>query len=221
MRYLKFIALLFSMIVNFIHVQGINIEEGKQIFTSRCASCHSINKKVVGPALRDVDKRHTGKWIIDFVHSSQTVIKSGDEAAVALFNSHGQTIMPDHTDLKADQIQSIISYIKEQSLTPPLAPVASNLSLNKPYYNKNSLLNRIVYLNFEGNHTPIKPTDYMSWFLIAVIVIVLITVLYVVVYVNLIVDKNDERKSIKDKVLTIPANEIDEEDLIHSLKEVG
>ena len=56
--------------------------EGKTIFASRCASCHNVNKVIVGPALAGVGDRHTEDWIIKFVHSSQTVIKGGDKAAV-------------------------------------------------------------------------------------------------------------------------------------------
>ncbi|HCU46613.1 MAG TPA: cytochrome C, partial [Sphingobacterium sp.] len=44
-----------------------NIDEGKALFKSRCASCHAIDKRVIGPALKDVDKRHEEKWIIDFI----------------------------------------------------------------------------------------------------------------------------------------------------------
>jgi len=47
-----------------------NNEEGKVIFSSRCTACHSIEKKVVGPAPMDIDRRHDEKWIIAFVHSS-------------------------------------------------------------------------------------------------------------------------------------------------------
>src|SRR5947209_6841195 len=81
------------------------LDEGKTIFASRCAACHNINKVVVGPALAGVDKRHNIDWIINFVHSSQTVIKSGDPAANALFNQFNHIQMPNHPDLSADNIK--------------------------------------------------------------------------------------------------------------------
>ena len=59
------------------------------IFSSRCASCHNVNKVVVGPALAGVSDRHTEDWIIHFVHSSQSVIKGGDTAAIALYEKAG------------------------------------------------------------------------------------------------------------------------------------
>ena len=90
------------------------VEQGKAIFMSRCASCHNINKTLTGPALIDVDKRHSIDWIINFVHSSQTMVKKGDKDALALFEKF-KIAMPDHPDLTDDNIKSIVEYIKLES----------------------------------------------------------------------------------------------------------
>jgi Cytochrome c553 len=90
------------------------VEEGKSIFTSRCSSCHNINKLVVGPALAGVDQRRSIDWIIKFVQSSQTLIKSGDKDAAAIFAKFNIT-MPDHPDLTASNIKSVVDYIKSQA----------------------------------------------------------------------------------------------------------
>jgi mono/diheme cytochrome c family protein len=92
------------------------VAEGKTIFTARCAACHSVNKVVTGPALAGVDQRHNIDWIINFVHASQTVIKSGDEKAVALFEKFNKITMPDHPDLTPDNIKSIVEYIKSEAV---------------------------------------------------------------------------------------------------------
>jgi cytochrome c2 len=63
------------------------VDEGKLIFTSRCASCHNVNKIIVGPALAGVSERHPVEWIVKFIHSSQTVIKGGDKTAVDLYEN--------------------------------------------------------------------------------------------------------------------------------------
>lgn len=91
------------------------IEEGKAIFNSRCATCHNINKTAVGPALAGIDERRSFDWIVKFVQSSQTFIKTGDEQAVAVFTAFNGIPMPDHTDLTADNIRDIVTFIKSQS----------------------------------------------------------------------------------------------------------
>jgi mono/diheme cytochrome c family protein len=90
-------------------------EEGKTIFMTRCAACHNINKQMTGPALAGIDERRSIDWIINFVHSSQAMIKKGDKDAVALFEKFNKVPMPDHPDLTGDNIKSIVEYIRSQS----------------------------------------------------------------------------------------------------------
>jgi len=97
-------------------------DEGKLIFTSRCASCHNVNKVVLGPALAGVGQRHSMDWIIHFVHSSQTVIKGGDKDAIALFEKFNKIPMPDHADLSENNIKNVLVYIKSATKTIPDPP---------------------------------------------------------------------------------------------------
>lgn len=89
--------------------------DGKSIFISRCAACHNVNKILTGPALAGVDERRSIDWIINFVHSSQAMVKKGDKDAVALYEKFNKIPMPDHPDLSADNIKSIVEYIKSES----------------------------------------------------------------------------------------------------------
>jgi cytochrome c551/c552 len=115
-------------------------EEGKTIFSTRCAGCHNVNKTLTGPALAGIDQRRSIEWIVNFVHSSQSMVKSGDKEAVALFEQFNRIPMPDHPDLTEDNIKSIVEYIKSESggaakqavavteVENPSAPLSSILS---------------------------------------------------------------------------------------------
>ncbi len=51
-------------------------DSGRRLFQERgCIGCHSVAKKggVIGPALDDVSKRRTGKWIVDHFKDPQSV----------------------------------------------------------------------------------------------------------------------------------------------------
>ncbi len=117
------------------------VDEGKKIFTSQCASCHNVNKVIVGPALAGVTDRHSEDWIIKFVHSSQTVIKGGDQAAVTLYEKFNKVPMPDHLDLSPENIKGILAYIKSETKSTVLVP---------------SFRPDIVH----PNYTPISITNY-------------------------------------------------------------
>jgi cytochrome c551/c552 len=122
-------------------------EEGKVIFLSRCAACHNINKVLTGPALSGVDQRHTIDWIVNFVHSSQSVINGGDQAAVALFEKFNRIRMPDHRDLSADNIKNIVAYIKTESSTAPKTPVFRPGKV-QPYYTPLTISNYGYFLTY-------------------------------------------------------------------------
>jgi cytochrome c551/c552 len=91
------------------------VEEGKTIFTTRCAGCHNVNKQVLGPALAGIDQRRSLDWIVNFVQSSQALVKSGDKDAVALFKQFNNIPMPDHKDLSKTQIENVVEFIKAEA----------------------------------------------------------------------------------------------------------
>lgn len=119
------------------------IEDGKAIFMSRCAGCHNVNKTLTGPALAGVDQRRSFEWIVGFVHSSQTLVKSGDKDAVGIFNQFNKVPMPDHPDLTEENIKSIVEYIKAEAASAnasdkvfkpsKLQTIYKPLSLSKDY----------------------------------------------------------------------------------------
>lgn len=84
-------------------------EPGEQLFQTHCNACHTVGGgRRVGPDLKGVSERHSEEWLIKFVQSSQTVIKSGDPAANKLFDEY-KVQMPDQP-LTAAEVKSVIAY---------------------------------------------------------------------------------------------------------------
>ncbi len=91
---------------------------GETIFNKTCKACHTIGLgKLVGPDLANVRNRRSDEWLLKFIKSSQTVIKSGDSIAVAVFNENNKFIMPDQ-QLSDSEIKSILDYITINSPDP-------------------------------------------------------------------------------------------------------
>lgn len=157
--------------------------QGKAVFQKNCTSCHAIQTQIVGPALRNVFDRHSEAWIIRFVHSSQTVIKSGDTSAVALFSKFNQTVMPDHPNLSDQDIKNIIGYIKTESSNALAQAPAATVAVddNDPYKGESGFVRQVVYIDLPGEHSPILPTDYRTWFVIGSLITLCLFTLFTVI----------------------------------------
>jgi mono/diheme cytochrome c family protein len=80
------------------------------VFNGRCSGCHSVGRgEVVGPDLAGVTTRHERAWLRAFIRSSQSVIRSGDRQAVALYARYRKT-MPDH-ELGEAEIDALLDWI--------------------------------------------------------------------------------------------------------------
>jgi cytochrome c551/c552 len=124
------------------------VEEGKTIFLSRCAACHNVNKAMTGPALAGVDQRRSLEWITKFVHSSQSLIKSGDKDATALYEQFNRVPMPDHPDLTSENIKNIMEYIKSEAKPTDenKGPFAKPGKLTTPYKPLNLQKNYLFFI---------------------------------------------------------------------------
>lgn len=93
-------------------------ESGKQIFQKSCAACHSIGAgKLIGPDLAGVNDKRPEDWLLKFTKSSQSLVKSGDKTAIALFEEFNKMPMPDQA-LSDDQIRKVLAHIKETAGGP-------------------------------------------------------------------------------------------------------
>ena len=91
------------------------IQAGQAVFNANCKTCHAVNKKVVGPALKGiVDRAPSIQWIKDFVHNSAKVIASGDEYAKKIYEENNKTQMTAFTGLKDEEIMNVLAYIESE-----------------------------------------------------------------------------------------------------------
>jgi cytochrome c2 len=90
-------------------------QNGEAIFKQNCAACHSVGKgRLVGPDLQSVTNKRSESWLLNFTKSSQSLIKSGDADAKAIFNEYNQIMMPDFNLPDAD-LKAIFAYIESKS----------------------------------------------------------------------------------------------------------
>jgi len=90
--------------------EGADAASGEKLFKANCAACHKLDKKAVGPALRDVADRYDRDWLYEWIKDSQGLIKSGDATAVTLFAENNNSVMTSFPALSNGDIDNILAY---------------------------------------------------------------------------------------------------------------
>ena len=134
---------------------------GEETFKSICAACHTIKMgRKVGPDLSGVYQIRKNEWLTQFIRSSQKFIKSGDTAAIAIYNEYNKIPMPDNR-LSDDQILSVIEYIKTSDRNASAASGKSGV--------KDTLTSAVIQSNVTVDslnilYPPEKISDGISFF---------------------------------------------------------
>ncbi len=94
--------------------------QGKALFNANCASCHKLDAKMTGPALRGVSGRHSKEWLYKWIVNSKALIATGDAEAVAIFNEYNKVAMNAFPQLSNADIDNIIAYTDSPPPPPPV-----------------------------------------------------------------------------------------------------
>ena len=85
---------------------------GKKLFTEKtCTSCHGVDTKIVGPALKDIAKAYSEKSgnIVKFLKGNADAIVDTDPGQVAIMKANIDGMLKDVTP---EEMQAIAAYIR-------------------------------------------------------------------------------------------------------------
>ena len=123
--------------------------KGKSLFNTNCAACHKLDKKMAGPALRNVETRLAEEegldreWLYAWIKNSAGVIKSGDAYANKIYNEYGGDAMTPFPTLSNTDIDDILAYTAEEKApTPP--PPSGGVNISSATTASNGITNEII-----------------------------------------------------------------------------
>lgn len=134
-------------------------QNGELLFTQNCTACHTIGGgPLVGPDLKGVSEKYEESWLLKFIQSSQTMVKAGDEQAVATFQQYNMVPMPNFP-FKVDEVREILDYIESKSTVTATvepeqsAPIAKENNASVLHPEKKSLdyyhpYKRLIFWSF-------------------------------------------------------------------------
>lgn len=107
-------------------------DKGKQLFKNNCAACHNMEKRVVGPALKNVVKNQGEDWTKSWIKNNNKLRASGDKHANQIFKEYNGMAMPAYEHLGDDALNDITTYLaqyndkKAEAKANQPAPIASS-----------------------------------------------------------------------------------------------
>lgn len=104
------VVFLVSFSVNAQDVDEARQKEGKKLFKSLCASCHKLDKKLVGPALGKIEDKRDNEWLKKWIRNNAELRASGDADANAIYKEYNQSNMTAFPQLTDKQIDDILYY---------------------------------------------------------------------------------------------------------------
>jgi mono/diheme cytochrome c family protein len=107
--------------------QGGDPVKGKELFNTNCAACHKLDAKATGPMLRGIAAKHDMAWLYKWIHNSSALIKSGDAAAVKVYEENNKVQMTAFPQLSEADIDNIIAYTSEPKAAAPAAVVGEKV----------------------------------------------------------------------------------------------
>ena len=108
-------SFLFAFSLN-VSAQEGDAKLGKALFNANCASCHKLDKKLVGPALGKISERRELSWLKAWIKDNAALRASGDADAIAIYEEYKKSPMTAFPQLSDRDIENIIAYMD----APPL-----------------------------------------------------------------------------------------------------
>jgi len=117
----------------------LSAQDGKALFQSDCASCHSPTKVVTGPALQGVTSRVPDKKLLHaWIKNNTAVLASGNKYFNDLYVQYGKTPMNTFPQLTDQEIDAILTYVETYKAPGPGA--GSPTQVNQPGEDSDSTL---------------------------------------------------------------------------------
>ncbi len=154
-------------------------KNGRKLFKQNCASCHKLDRKLVGPALVGVTDKYSEDWLLKWIRNNAELRASGDEDAIAIYEEYNGSVMSAFPTLSDQDIFDILQYTIDGDPKPtvvagtPTATLAESkdysmqitIGLGLLLFVMISLLARMKNtLRLVNGEDPVSILDEAGWF---------------------------------------------------------
>jgi cytochrome c553 len=118
------ILLSFLLVVIISVGSKVAAQDGSQLFSTYCSSCHNPFKVVQGPALKGVEERVTDHaLLVSWIKNNAAVLASGNQYFTDLKKQFNGVTMSTFPNLSTADVEAILKYLRD--VKPPAPPPPS------------------------------------------------------------------------------------------------
>lgn len=88
------------------------VTDGQALFQMKCSTCHRMDEKLIGSALRGITKRRSPEWIMNMILNPDGMIKENKEAR-ELFEKLKVRMAPQN--MNEDEARKILEYLRTEN----------------------------------------------------------------------------------------------------------
>lgn len=101
-------------------VKSINIPEtidaslataGEDVYNKMCTACHKMDRRFIGPMLKDVTIKRSPEWIMNMILNPEEMIQK-DPIAMQLLIESNMAVMANQ-NLTEEEARSILEYFRQ------------------------------------------------------------------------------------------------------------
>ncbi|MFC6098963.1 c-type cytochrome [Olivibacter domesticus] len=92
-------------------ISKVLVKQGKDLFMAKCAMCHKMDQKTLGPPLRGITGRHTPEWVLNMLLAPEKMIEK-DPAAKKLYAIYNTPMI--NQQLSEKEAKAIYDYLRSE-----------------------------------------------------------------------------------------------------------
>jgi mono/diheme cytochrome c family protein len=86
------------------------VATGKQIFKSKCSSCHKTTKKFIGPSPTGILERRSPEWVLNMILNPDEMVKKDPIAKELLMKFNGSPMA--NQNLTKEDARAVLEYFR-------------------------------------------------------------------------------------------------------------
>ncbi len=94
-------------------IDSLMVDRGKELYETKCISCHNFKNRMIGPALNGITKRRSPEWIMNMILEPEKMVVNDIDAKKLLEEYNG--IPMTSAGLTKEEARDLLEFLRANS----------------------------------------------------------------------------------------------------------